>query len=285
MTAVNTTNIISAINQIIADAQDLELPGPCPYGTVNNTNIGCASWSTYTGTEGNTDTDGYYATYTVKVDTLQNIFDMALVTEAYYTSDGKTYATYTTNFVGNYLAQVVANVQISGSAEIYIPQSQTTATACLTCTSTKCNKCSLSCGCGLTTKSNSCDCTTTTTTWPSTYTSAGMIPFPTFPATVTATDATIQGNFTYTVSSTNPTSLPVKIITGSTLPEPIFLSNIIFSDIKITAANYSAPVIPGWPVSLNDDNINSLLTYVGKYLGDQLNKVVNKNVYEFTPNS
>jgi hypothetical protein len=283
MTSVNTTNITDAINKIIASVQDVELPGPCPSGTINDAKIGCASWSTYTGTEGNTDTAGYYAKYTAQINEIENVFDIALISEAYYTSDGKTYATYSTNFKGNYLEQVVANMEISGSCEVYIPQSQTCATACLSCCDTECKKCKLSCGCGLKTSCKSCDCTTTCTTWPSLYSSEMLVNFPSFPATVTATDATITGTFTYTISSSNTTTLPVKTITGSVLPSPIFLSNILFSNISITAANYSAPVITGWPVSLNSNNINSLLSYVAGYLAQQLNKVVNEYVYEFTP--
>lgn len=277
---VNTTNIVNYINEIIASVQNDELTTECPTGKVNDTNISCASWSKFTGTEGNTTTDGYYAQYTVSVSNILNVFDVALQNEANYTSDGKTYATYTTSLTANYLSAVTANLEVSGKCEIYIPQYQTTAKACLTCTA--CKKCSLSCGCGL--KSYSCYCSSTTTTWPSYYSSSEMVSFPTFPATVTAYGAVLTGNFTYTVSNENNTGLPVKQFYGSLLPNNIYLSDIKFSDLKITANNYTAPVIPGWPVSLNTGTINEILNYITNYLENYFNNHMNKYVYEFVSN-
>lgn len=283
--SVDTTNIVNYINEIIASAQNDTLTTECPTGTVNDTYVSCASWSTFTGTEGNVDTDGYYAKYTVSIQNMLNVFNIALQNDVNYTSDGKTYATYTTSFTADYISRVTVNMLIHGQCEIYIPETSTSSKVCMVCTSTKCNKCSLKCGCGLTTKSNSCDCSTITVTTPSTYSNNMLVNFPQFPATVTA-DMVLTGNFTYTVSNENNTELPVKQFYGSLLPNTIYISNLKFSDLLLTASNVDAPIISGWPsVTLSSTMINEILLDITNYLTNYMNNHMNEHVYEVSPDN
>jgi hypothetical protein len=282
MTEVNTTNIVDELNEILVEAQSYELTTTCPYGTLNNITVSCIPEFTFSGTQGNTTTAGYYATYSITVGNIENFLSFTIQDETYYTSDGKTAGTYSTSFTGDYYENIIINGNGNGKAEVYIPQSQTCATACWTCTSCV-SPCSLNCACGL--KSSSCDCTTTCTTWPSTYTPDFLIPF-SFPFTGILKGCVATGEITYTVDIINPKTKPLKTFKATVqLPAPIYIYNIEFSDLKVTFDSVSAPVYNGITIELNVSEINSLIASFLSSFTKDLNNTINEYVYEFVSSS
>jgi hypothetical protein len=280
MTEINTTNIVNELNDIIFDAQSYELTTSCPYGTLNNITVSCLPEFTFSGTQGNTTTQGYYAEYSVTVGNIENLLSFTIQDETYYTADNKTSGTYSTTFTGDYYSDITVNGNGNGKAEVYIPQSQTCATACGCCTSCI-SPCYLNCGCGLDTVT--CDCITTCTTWPSTYTPDFLIPF-SFPYTVNLSGCVVNGNVTYTVGLINPNTKPLKTFTTSNIPTPIYIYDIIFSNLAVTFNTLSAPVYDGITIDVNASQINDLISsFVNTFTVD-LNNTINEYVYEFTPN-
>lgn len=281
MTEVNTTNIVNELNELLVEAQSYQLTTSCPSGTLNNISVGCVPEFTYSGSQGNTDTAGYYATYSITINSIENLLSFTIQDQTYYTSDGKAAGTYTTSFTGDYYESIIVQGNGNGKAEVYIPQSQTCATACGCCTSCI-SPCYLDCGCGLDTVT--CDCTTTCTTWPSTYSSDLLIPFG-FPFTVYLNGCIASGNFTYTVGLVNPGTKPLKTFTGSTLPTPIYIYDIEFSDLKVAFDSLSAPVYNGITIDVNASQINDLISSFVNTFTKDLNNTINEYVYEFLPNS
>jgi hypothetical protein len=97
MTEINTTNIVNELNNIVYDAQSYQLTSSCPSGTLNNISVSCIPEFTFSGTQGNTTTKGYYAEYTITVDNIENLLSFTILDETYYTANNKTSGTYSTS--------------------------------------------------------------------------------------------------------------------------------------------------------------------------------------------
>lgn len=190
-----TIGNLAVINQIISDIGNYPLPPPnIPMditGTLNNFNCGNSSLFDFSGSEGNTTTAGYYASYNLQIETVKSGFDFTVSEITPTSTESAGLQLVTGNFIASFNAEITVNATVKAKAEVYIPQSQTCLTVCGPCCYNPLEKCCYE---------FNCNCSTTCTTWPSTYTSDLLIPV-TVPATLTISGGTITCGISYSASN------------------------------------------------------------------------------------
>ena len=210
-------NVTDSLNAILTQIQSDSLTSSCPTGIVSNINFdNCPP--AYSGTYGNTTTDGYYATYTILLKQIINAINMQITSQLFSGSGDSTTETITDNFTFAYIESMILDGSASGSGEAYIPEY--TYDGCVLWGSTGWkNSCwkspfgtqycvPVSSGWGCTEQ--------TTITVPSTYSSSLLIS-DTVDYQLTINGLTGSGTITYTLSFVNPD------ISGNTL-YPIYLT-------------------------------------------------------------
>jgi len=286
MPKIPPEDILYGINTLIEFSGSQPLPGPCPTGTLNNLNVSCESSLSFEGTYGNKTTDGYYITYGGAVDIVQNILDFNVTSTVPETSETEFSITYSGAFEFPYYQDIQFSGNANGSVTVYIPETQTTAIACGCCT-TCIGNCwdGLSCGCGLDTVQ--CDCISTTTTWPSTYAASLPIGFSSS-YTSLIQGSSLIGVISYTVSIfPSPQINYIAIPIPSDVPAGTPIGYLDIIEISGLTINYSGIAttiteFPTFPVVLDQNEVNQLLTLFFGSFQTQLTKVLNANGIAFT---
>lgn len=285
----NTSNVTEILNQMLAVANNTVVLSGCPSGPLTSLSTSCIDSLKWSGTQGNKSSAGYYVEYDAQITQVKNAFEFEIDSLVQIANQvGTETISYKTSFTAKYTSDIKASFTASGSETIYIPSSQTCATACLTCCSTTCNKCSLSCGCGLTTKCPSCDCTTTCTNWPSTYDASPHIGFSTS-GTATLKSCTMKGEVTVSTSINKPSS------SGAVYQDPIYINNqylppvfyIFNSQLSNMEVDYSTitvnvDIIDGLtsiPITVSQSVAEALVTALFGDLQDELNGLIKSNVF------
>ena len=118
--------VTTALNTLLTELQDEAFTVECPTGTLSNIDIsGCPI--SFSGTYGNTTTDGYYATYSISLTQLINLLNLQLTSQLFSTSNitdqssGVETETVTDNFTYEYVESLTLSGNASGSGEVYIP--------------------------------------------------------------------------------------------------------------------------------------------------------------------
>lgn len=279
----NTTDISFIINEILAYANQTVVLSGCPSGPLTSINTSCLSTLGWSGSQGNTSTAGYYVNYDAQITNVYNALDIAIISLVQIgNSLGTDTITYTTNFTAEYLNNITVDIKASGSETVYIPQSQTCATACGCCTT--CNKCSLSCACGLTTKS--CNCTTTCTTWPSTYSASPHIGF-NETGSGTLSGCEMKGEISLSVSINKPSSGTLQspiYINNPDLPAEFYIYNSVLSNMTVTYSNITVKFsalggLTTIPITISQSVAQSLVSVLFGDLQTDLNNLIKTNIF------
>lgn len=277
---INMSVLINSINQIILEVGNEPTGLSCPSGTMNDMNVQCVPELNYDGTYGNTTTAGYYATYNVSLNTIQELLNLQIVSNGTDITVGVEDNDIQMSGSAQYLSSITATGQAGGQCEVYIPQSQTCATAC-GCDTTCNSPCWSSCACGLTTKS--CCCTTTCTTWPSTYSNDLLI------GMATGVDVSVNQcsmNFTqaFTCSIEAPNNgLTVKevYIPTDIGPVPLYFWNLVMSNMSINFGSASAFVeILGYSITVPSSTISYFINMIVPGFQDNLNATFDNYVFK-----
>lgn len=283
----NTSNVSTIINKQLAIANNTVVLSGCPSGPLTSLDTSCLDSLKWSGTQGNKSSAGYYVEYDAQITQVKNAFEFEIDSLVQIANQvGTETISYKTSFTAKYTSDIKASFTASGSETIYIPSSQTCATACWTCCSTTCNKCSLSCGCGLSSKCSSCDCTTTCTNWPSTYDASPHIGFTTS-GTATLKNCEMKGEITISTSINKPSNgkLQDQIKQPNPkLPSPFYIFNSQLSNMEV---NYSTitvnvDVIDGLtsiPITVSQSVAEALVTALFGDLQDELNSLIKANVF------
>jgi hypothetical protein len=262
---LNLVPIENAINNIlIPDISNSKVPAGTVTGTFGSMNFnGEASFS---GTDGNTTTAGYYVKYSVDIKNLINAFKFRFIfPQTSLCLSGKlSKETFPINikrtYNYSYSTSLSSNVNVQTQSEVYIPE-------------TKGKVCDVCC-CGNPLSSccyDTCKCKTEVIT-KSTYSSSLLIPI-NYSGTLSTKPNNDNLTFNYTVN----TSLPSKYTVVQVIDVPVggaifpfstlYAYGVLISSFNINITNISVSGIPeppgGWDYSEFNSNFQSLFnTYI-----------------------
>jgi len=282
----SNSTITTAINTLLTDVQDNTLTTSCPSGIVSNINFTDCPIS-YSGTYGNTTTDGYYATYTILLKQVINALNLQITSQLFSkTPTSETTEIVTSNFTFAYVESITFNGTASGSGEVYIPSY--TYDGCVLWGPSWCQSCWKSpfgtkyctpypCGWQCDEKS--------TITVPSTYSDALLIS-ESINYSLVINGVTGSGTITYTLSVVNPdiegnTLYPVYLtITGE--PSSVFYMYDIGA--KDVSANFTSFEANGINFDLTNQDVLSILNYFGANLSQYFLTYYSKYTFQFIIN-
>lgn len=270
---LTTTDLDTIVNENILPllAKTTIPTNPNLNGTFDN--FSCTGIN-FSGTDGNTTTAGYYYTYNIELQNVQNALNLDLS----YNGSGlvicssgieTTNLNFSTNY--DYFSQISAKVNVQTQQEIYIPQ--TSSPICAVCC---CGDVFSSCC------YDTCDCTNIVT--PSTYSSDFLIPIG-YTGTISTTPNTSSLSTSLTISSTLPTGYQViqtvnYIITDTPIP-PLYIYNIKIDTFNVNLSTITVSGIPAPPGGFDVSEFNSdFNTLISKYILPLLNELFTKSAIQ-----
>lgn len=279
----SNSTVTDALNALLTQLQNESLTSSCPTGTVSNINLYNCPIS-YSGTYGNTTTDGYYATYTILLKQIINAINLQITSQLFSGSGDSTTETITSNFTFSYVESLVLDGSASGSGEAYIPEYTYDGCVLWGTTGWK-NSCWKSLfgtkycvpvpsGWGCTEK--------TTITVPSTYSDSLLISS-SVNYQLTVNGLYGNGSITYTLSIVNPdisgnTLYPVYL-TIEGVPESVFyIYNI---GIENTSFNFTSFEANGINFDLTSQDVLDILNYFGANLSQYILTYYSNYTFQF----
>jgi hypothetical protein len=278
--------VTECLNSLLTQIQSEQLTSSCPTGIVSSINLNDCPIS-YSGTYGNTTTDGYYATYSILLKQIVNAINLQLTSQLFSGNSDSVTQTITDNFTFEYVESMVLDGSASGSGEAYIPEY--TYDGCVLWGSTGWkNSCWKSpfgtkycvpvpSGWGCTEKA--------TITVPSTYSSSLLIS-DTVDYQLTINGLTGNGTITYTLSLENPN------ITGKTLyivylniegfPESVYY--IYNLGIENTTVSFTSFEANGINFDLTSQDVLNILNYFGANLSQYVLTYFSTYTFQFIIN-
>lgn len=261
MSSTYSNAIISAVNQIIQKIGNTSLSTvtTCPTGTLNDMNTSCDSSLNFAASEGNTTTDGYYATYDVIVNSISNSLDFAITTPISSEEFTETTITYTNSFTGTYLNNISSSGDaINCSGSVYTPEFSVPEICWLD-----------ECVPGY--------------TIPSSY-PVISIDIPDISWTVTVNNGTVTGDISYTVSVSQPsTSQPIETINVSYYfgGIPVYIYNLEITDLTIDYGSLAlyTNITFGYPVLVSNYWASKIINEIFKNFSGYIDMELSDKVY------
>ena len=269
--------VTTSLNQILTELQTVPFTVSCPTGTLSNIDIsGCPISSS--GTYGNKTTDGYYATYNITLDQLENIINLQITSQLFSTSNiTSTSETVTDNFTFEYVESLKLSGSASGAGEVYIPE-YTIYDGCVLWGPTWGKSCWKTPFFGLklcASYPDGWDCVEKSDiTVPSTYSDALLIS-DSINISLAVNGITGSGTMSYTLSTVNPQIQGQFLfsinITVEGQPSGVFyIYNIVVLDTTITFNSFS---LTGGSLTLSTADIQNLLENLGKEFQKKLDDI------------
>jgi hypothetical protein len=279
-------NVTDSLNALLTQIQSDQLSSSCPTGTVSNINFNDCP-PEYSGTYGNTTTDGYYATYTILLKQILNAINLQITSQLFSGTGDSTTETITDNFTFAYVDSLTLEGSASGSGEAYIPEYTYDGCVLWGTTGWK-NSCWKSLfgtkycvpvpsGWGCTEKS--------TITVPSTYSDSLLIS-DTVDYELTVNGLYGNGTVTYTLSFVNPdisgnTLYPVYL-TIPDVPESVYyIYNI---GTENTTFNFTSFEVNGINFDLTNQDVLDILNYFGANLSKYILTYYSDYTFQFLVN-
>jgi hypothetical protein len=270
---LNLIPIENAINNIlIPDIANSTLPAGTLTGTFNNINFNGST--SFSGSGGNTTTDGYYYTYVIDVETLSNAFNFSLIfTQTSLCLSGRLSRNtfplnVTRTFLYNFNSSISSNITVQTQSEIYVPEVKGKVCSYCCCG----NKYSSCCA-------DTCNCKTQVIT-PSTYNSKNLVPV-NYSGTLSARPNNDNITFNYVVNTSLPSGYTVVQVIdlpvgGAVFPfSTLYVYGLVIEQFQINITNISISGVPeppgGWDVSEFNSTYQSL---IDEYLTPLLNTLV-----------
>lgn len=232
-------------------------------GTFNNFTIQNVSFS---GSGGNTTTDGYYYTYDLAVEQCESILNFDVNTDSSYNicvNEEPINIPVNSSINYTYYTSITINASIQVQEEVYIPQVSGQICACCCCGDPLSSCCY-----------NTCDCYNGVIT-PSTYNQDLLIPVGyngTFLISLSS------GNFavSYQITSNVPesgTSINISIDTDNKSLPIIYITDIIINEITLNINSIGATDIPEPPDGFNVTSANNYIQSIfNEYVLPPLNQ-------------
>jgi len=282
----SNSTITTCLNTLLVDIQNVPLTTSCPTGTVSDINLNDCPIS-YSGTYGNTTTDGYYASYSILLTSILDAINLQITSQLFTkTPTSETAEVISCNFTFSYLSSITFNGSASGSGEVYIPSY--TYNGCVLWGPSWCNSCWKSpfgtkyCvpyPCGW-----QCD-EKATITVPSTYSDSLLIS-ESINYSLVVNGVTGSGAITYSVSIVNPdisgnTLYPIYLTIPDVDPTTLYIYNI---GVKDVSANFTSFEANGIKFNLTNQDVLNILNYFGAGLSQYFLTYYSKYTFQFIIN-
>ena len=261
-----TSYVTTALNTLLTQIQDEQFTVECPTGTLSNVDISECPIS-FSGTYGNTTTDGYYATYTISIDKLINLLNLQLTSQLFSPSNiTSTNETITDNFTFAYVDSLTLSGIASGSGEVYIPEYS----------SSECIVYGTNGGCQK----------YETYSQASTYNSANLVPY-TSDFTLTVNGITGSGTMQYTIATSNPdisgnTTYTVYVYIPGEQAGVFYIYNI---EILDTTASFTSYDLTGNIFYITNSQVQEFLTYFAEQIKIRIGGIYTNYTFQFIVNS
>jgi len=278
--------VTDALNTLLLDIQSEPLTTTCPTGTVSDINFTNCPIK-YSGTYGNTTTDGYYASYSILLNEVIDGINLQITSQLFGGSGDSTTETVTDTFSFAYLSSATFNGSASGSGEVYIPEYSYNGCVLWGTTGWK-NSCWKSffgtkycvpvpSGWGCTEK--------TTITVPSTYSNSLLISDSIYYSLI-VNGITGNGKITYTLSTVEPSldGKTLKTISLTIEGAPTSVFYIYGIGIENTSIDFTSFEANGISFDLSNQDVLNILNYFGAGLSQYILDYSSQYVYQFVIN-
>jgi hypothetical protein len=282
----SNSTVTTCLNTLLTEIQNNALTSSCPTGTVSNINFDNCPLE-YSGTYGNTTTDGYYASYSILLKQILDAINLQITSQLFSkTSTSETTEIVTSNFTFAYVTSITFNGSASGSGEAYTPSY--TYDGCVLWGPSWCNSCWKSpfgtkyctpypCGWQCDEKS--------TITVPSTYSDSLLIS-DTVDYSLIINGITGSGTITYTLSLVNPdiagnTLYPVYLTISGIEPMVLYIYNISVEDATASFTSFEAN---GINIDLTSQDVLDILNYFGAKLSEYFLTYYSTYTFQFIIN-